>query len=194
MFFIKNKVPVSSENPLELEKAKISVFFERVKLSTMLFTAAAILSFGAAIASFILLLTSFSQNTLVAVFGAVFTVLYLALGIVINDYTKRESDFLCKLKRRPLGYLIRSKISTRLIATSATALGLLVFGAVVSFVLYAVKSGTLVLITSGVLLILATVFIVLAYLASEYARRYIMEEIEFFDALETSFAKRTHII
>ncbi len=194
MLFKKNKTEIDINNPLELERAKLSVFSERLKFSSLLFTVSAVLSFGAAIASFILLLTTFSSSTLLAVVGVAFAVIYLALGLVINDYTKRESDYLCKLKRRPLGYLLRAKISTRLVATAASALGIFVIGAIASFVLFGVKLASFALLVSGIFLTISAIVTVLAFLAAEFSRQYIIEEIDFFDELETSFAKRTHII
>ncbi len=191
---LKKSPEIDINNPAEVEKAKLSVFFDTLKLSSLLFTAAVVLSFGAAIASFVLLLTSFSSSTLLAVFGAVFTVIYLVLGLAVNDYTKRESDFLCKVKRRPLGYLLRAKIGKRLIVISSAAFAFLFIGAVTSYVLFFAVESVGVLFVCGVLLSAAAAFTVFAFLISKSSSAYIIREIEFFEALETSFAKRTHII
>ncbi len=195
MLLKKKTAPAADQSsPLEAERAKLSGFSELVKLSSLLFTVCAVLSFAAAISSFLLLLTNFSGSVTLAVFGGIFTVLFLAAGLVINDYTKRESDFLCKVKRRPLGYLLRSSVSKRLVITTVGALVLFVFGTAVSVVLFATQSDSLMLIVNAIALVLALCFAAAGFFVSKLSSDYVVNEIEFFDELETGFAKRTHII
>ncbi len=180
-------------DPLEIEKAKISAFSTLVKRSSEFFTASSILLFVAAVFSFVILLTSFSSSTTIAIISCIFTVFFLAVGLNVNAFTKKESDFLCKVKRRPLGYLMRASVSKSMIITASISAGTSIIGAVAAFVMYA-SSPAWTLIALAVILILSLITTGCAVVVNELSRRYILGEAEFFDDFETKFAKRTHMI
>ena len=166
---------------LACQGEKTAEFRRIVKLSLGFWTGAVVALLVACVASFILLLTSFSSSVLLAVFGASLGVLLLALGLSVNEYTKRESNFLCAIKRRPLGYLLRENFSTEAIVLfSLTAGGSLIFLAA-SIVLYFVIEGAgIMLLVMAAALLSSLALSVLAFRALVISKRFITENREIF--------------
>ncbi len=189
MFLKKQSSPDSKDG----ERTKIEIYTKKVRSASLLFTAASVLCFVAAVLFFLTLLTTFTENTASAITSALLTAISLSLGLYINGYTKKESDALCKLKRRPLGYLMRAALRKEIITLFTIILALSAASAAASFVLYA-KVPSLTLLLGGVSLIVTVLLSIGAFAVNELSRIYILNELEFFQTLENDFAKKTHRI
>lgn len=175
------------------EKAKISIYTKKVRSASLLFTAASVLFFVSTVIFFLNLLTTFTENTVAALTSTVLAVISLALGLYINKHTKKESDALCKLKRRPLGYLMRAAHTKDIITLIIITLTLSAVSVAASFVLYA-KAPSLPLLLAAIASIISALLSIGGFAMHEASRRYIIGELEFFATLENDFAKKTHRI
>ncbi len=191
--FFKKQSSQKAPKGKDTEKTKIEIYTQKVRRASLLFTAASVLCFVAAVLFFLTLLTTFTENTASAVTSALLTAASLALGLYINGYTKKESDALCKLKRRPLGYLMRAALKKEILTLLTVILVLTAASVTASFVIYA-KAASLPLLLGAVSLIITLLLSVGGFAVNELSRKYVLGELEFFEALENDFAKKTHRI
>ena len=180
---------------LEIQKTTSEEYRTRVRRTLGIWTGAVVGLLAACVISFIVLLSSFTESAVLAVFGTIFGVILLAFGLILNSYTKRESNFLCAVKRRPLGYLMRATLGKEEIILFGIAAGLSFVGAVMSVILFvAVSAANATLIILAVVLMLTLAASIVAFLFSNKARAYVVENAEIFSEIETEFAKKSHLI
>lgn len=197
---IEESTPVTDElfqdaaDKLENEKRTVAEFASILKKSLTFWTVSVVASFVGCAVSVILLLTSFSSNTALAVFGTIGAIVLFALGLVINGYTKHESNFLCRVKRCPLGYMLRTTVSKRvLIIGISTAASTLVIS-VAAVILATAGESAALLITLVAALLVGLGFAVVAFLVYNRSRDYIVKNQETFIGIENDFATKTHRI
>ncbi len=188
-------INTAEASKLEKQKETMSEFSKILKRSLAFWTGTVVLSFVACAAAFIILLLSFSTNSTLAIFGAIFGIVLFALGLVVNAYTKRESVFLCKVKRTPLGYLLRARLSKYLTGLFSACCVIGVAFSVISIVLFATSAEpSWFLIAVAASLIPAVLLAVTAFIFYLKSRSYIISSSEIFDEIETEFAKKSHRI
>lgn len=180
---------------LERQNATSAEYRRKVKLTLSAWMGAVVCALASGITAFIVLLTTFTKSSGLAAFGALAGVAFIALGLILNGYTKRESNALCALKRRPLGYLMRASSKAGelvLFGVFALLCGTVSIASLVLF--FTVDAAGAMTMVLAILLLLALASSIVSYVLLLRTQKFIVSNSSVFEEIEYDFAKKTFLI